>query len=73
MAEGGIRFEDRDVAGTETAERRHRLRTRLITVMMIATAVLLGTGWVGLHYVDTDVDNADLADERVILSIAKSF
>lgn len=27
----------------------------------------------GLHYVDTDVDNADLADERVILSIAKSF
>ena len=25
----------------------------------------------GLHYVDTDVDNADLADERVILSIAK--
>lgn len=27
----------------------------------------------GLHYVDTDVNNADLADERVILSIAKSF
>lgn len=27
----------------------------------------------GLHYVNTDVDNADLADERVILSIAKSF
>ena len=27
----------------------------------------------GLHYVDTDVDNAYLADERVILSIAKSF
>lgn len=27
----------------------------------------------GLHYVNTDVNNADLADERVILSIAKSF
>ncbi|WEN40921.1 hypothetical protein CKCBHOJB_00454 [Thauera sp. GDN1] len=27
----------------------------------------------GLHYVDTDVDNADLADERVILSVSKSF
>lgn len=27
----------------------------------------------GLHYVNTDVDDADLADERVILSIAKSF
>jgi uncharacterized protein (TIGR02001 family) len=27
----------------------------------------------GLHYVDTDVNNADLADERVILSVSKSF
>jgi len=27
----------------------------------------------GLHYVDTDVDNADLADERFILSVSKSF
>lgn len=27
----------------------------------------------GLHYVDTDVKNTDLADERVILSISKSF
>jgi uncharacterized protein (TIGR02001 family) len=27
----------------------------------------------GLHYVDTDVNNSDLADERVILSVSKSF
>ncbi|WP_068809205.1 TorF family putative porin [Thauera phenolivorans] len=28
---------------------------------------------VGLHYVDTDLDDSDLADERLILSVAKSF
>ncbi len=27
----------------------------------------------GLHYVDTDVKNTDLADARVILSVSKSF
>ena len=27
----------------------------------------------GLHYVDTDVNNSDLADSRVILSVSKSF
>ena len=27
----------------------------------------------GLHYVDTNVNNSDLADERVILSVSKSF
>ncbi len=28
---------------------------------------------VGLHYVDTDVSNSDLADQRVILSVSKAF
>ena len=27
----------------------------------------------GLTYVDTDVDDADLADERLIVSVGKSF
>ncbi|TAH42474.1 MAG: porin [Betaproteobacteria bacterium] len=33
----------------------------------------LGGFDLGLHYVDTDVDHADLADERVILSISRAF
>lgn len=53
MGEGGIRSDGRDVAQAEAAERPHRLRTRLIAVAMVSTAVLLGTGWIGLHYVDT--------------------
>ncbi len=27
----------------------------------------------GLHYVDTDINNLDLADERVVVSVSKSF
>jgi uncharacterized protein (TIGR02001 family) len=28
---------------------------------------------IGLHYVDTDIDDVDIAEERVILSVSKSF
>jgi uncharacterized protein (TIGR02001 family) len=27
----------------------------------------------GLHYIDTDIKRDDLADERVVLSVSKSF
>ena len=33
----------------------------------------LGGFDLGLHYVDTDIDDVDVADERVIFSVAKSF
>lgn len=33
----------------------------------------LGGFDVGLHYVDTDINNSDLADERVVASVSKSF
>ena len=36
------------------------------------TKELAGFG-VGLHYVDTDLDDVDVADERVILSVSRSF
>ncbi len=52
MSEVGIEIAGRETAPAETADRRHRLRTRLIVVMTLSAGLLMAGGWVGLHYVD---------------------
>ncbi|NLH80186.1 MAG: EAL domain-containing protein [Phyllobacteriaceae bacterium] len=52
MGEGGIEAAGREIGEAEAAARKHRLRTRMTIVMTLSTAVLLASGWIGLHYVD---------------------